>query len=225
MINSKVIIDSIMALPGMTEQMREVVKMRLESFVMSMIGSQIWKFMIGSSTTTTTSGTRTYTLTGADNDLDTIMNIRYGTYRKPLKLMEINRFDQDRAGTSTDVGEPYSYCIRSTSNQGGAIYPVIELSGSPSDSSTTIYYDYWKKPGSNPIAKLPDDFQEYILNHMEYLYLNDAIKQNIRMTEENQLFFNLWRKYSVMSSESPEAITESMEDKYRICYGNMLYGH
>jgi hypothetical protein len=224
MIDEKTIVDAVLLSSGLNENYRKIVTVRLQGFVKALLTNQFWVFMRGSSTTTTTTDERTYTLRGADNDLDTLANVRYGTYRKLLTFESVEKFDQDRAGTSDDLSEPDSYCIRSVENAGGNIFPKIELSGKPTDDSTTIYYDYWKKVPPNIFSALPDAFQEYIINYMEYLYLADPTQKQIRKSESAKMFFDLYKRYADMSSQTPEHIKLPTEEIQRILYVNSMYG-
>lgn len=223
MIDEKMIVDSVLAMSHMGEAYRKIVTARLRAFVKSVLTDQFWVFMRGDSTQTTTVDERTYTLRGAATDLDALGHVRYGTYRKPLTFKSVEKFDQDRAGSSADLGEPDSFCIRSVERVGGYIYPKIELSGNPTDSATTIYYDYWKRPEANLLASLPEAFEELIVNHMEYLYLIDPVQKQTRLEQGPKIFFNLYKRYADMSSQTPQRITLPTEEIARIQYVNTMY--
>lgn len=224
MIDKTTIVNAVMAMAGLQEQYRQIVEKKFDAFVAYLWTAQMFKFTMGSSTQATTIGTRTYTLTGEDSDLDTIHNIRYGTYRIPIPQYSIEKFEQARAGTSDDIGEPSAYCVRSVTFSGGKVFPKIELLGDP-QSEVYIYYDYWKKVPSNAVSKLPDSFEILLIHHMEYLYEKDPVRRQTAIMEAEKVLFDLYKRYADMSSQRLELMEDKMEDIAKIWHLRAGFGH
>jgi len=222
MIDSKKIVNSILTMAGLKEQYREIVESQLNAFARYLLSEMKWKFMLASTTDTTVVGTRTYTLTGANNDLAAIHSIRYGTWRVPLQQYDVELFDQERAGSSSDVGEPYGYAITATDIIAAHIFPIIEFLGSPT-SVETIYIRYWKEVPSDPFKALPDPFEYFLNLHLAFLWDNDPMRKQGWAEEEERVLFNLHTRYAYMSSQRPELIKETLQDMVRICHVNQSY--